>query len=166
MKKILFLLIVTATLVCTASAQVAKLSDKDLKPLEGKTWVGDLTYRDYTSKKKTSIKSNVIITRSKTDKLAWTFDMQYPLEPGANNKDEVKLSADGSVFDGEKVVERTNLQDGMLRVVTTKPGQDDHRAATFRHTYLISKKSFSMKKEVKFDGENEFFERNTYNWKR
>ena len=139
---------------------------KDLKPLEGKTWVGDLTYLDYTSKKKTSIKSNVLITRSRTDQLVWTFDMQYPLEPGANSKEDVKLSADGKTFDGEMVVERINLPDGSLRIVTTKPGKDDNRDATFKHTYLIGKKSFSLRKDVKFDGVEEFFERNTYSWTR
>ncbi|CAN5503236.1 hypothetical protein BH10ACI2_BH10ACI2_20660 [soil metagenome] len=166
MKPINALLFIAFVFVFSASAQTAKVAAADLKRLEGKTWVGELTYLDYTSKKKTSIKSNVVISRSKTDKLTWIFDMQYPLEPGANSKEEVKLSPDGSVFDGENVVERVPLPDGVLKIVTTKSGKDDRRDSTFRHTYLISKSSFSMRKEVKFDGENEFFERNTYIWKR
>lgn len=92
--------------------------------------------------------------------------MQYPKEPGANKKEDVKLSSDGKTFDGENVIERTKLADGILRVVTSIKGKDDDRDATFRHTYLIGKKSFSIRKDVRFDGETEFFERNTYRWTR
>lgn len=166
MKTLLTVFAVTIVLVFTASAQTASVSAKDLKPLEGKTWTGNLTYLDYQSKKPTSIKSNVTISHSKTDKLTWIFNMEYPLESVANSKDEVKLSRDGMKFDGETVTERTKLSDGSLRVVTSRIGKDDNRDATFRHTYLISKKAFSMRKDVKFDGESEFFERNTYTWAR
>ncbi|HRI03643.1 MAG TPA: hypothetical protein PLL77_07865 [Pyrinomonadaceae bacterium] len=166
MKTLLTLFIVTLTLSVTTAAQSAKISAKDLKPLEGGEWIGKLTYLDYQSKKPTSIKSNLTVTRSKTDKLTWTFDMQYPLEPKANSKDEVRLSPDGKTFDGETVIERTKLPDGTLRIVTSKPGKDDDRPATLRHTYLVSKKAFSIKKEVKLDSEAEYFERNTYSWTR
>ena len=164
MKTVIFIFIFSLALIVSASAQTAKISAKDLKPLEGRQWVGDLTYLDYTSKKKTSIKSNVTITRA--NDLTWIFDMQYPLEPNANSKDETKLSADGRTFDGETVIERIELPDGILKIVTTKTGKDDNRDSTFRHVYLIGKKSFSIKKEVKFDGSVEYFERNTYSWTR
>lgn len=164
MKTVIFIFVFSLALMVSASAQTAKITAEDLKPLEGKQWVGDLTYLDYTSKKKTSIKSNVTITRP--NDLTWIFDMQYPLEPNANSKDETKLSADGRTFDGETVIERIELPDGILKIVTTKPGKDDNRDSTFRHVYLIGKKSFSIKKEVKFDGSAEYFERNTYSWTR
>jgi len=166
MKAILTLFLVTIALAVTTSAQTAKVSASDLKPLEGKQWIGSLTYLDYSSNKKTSIKSNITITRSATDNLTWVFDLQYPLEPGANSKDDAKLSAEGRTFDGESVVERTKLPGGVLKIVTTKPGKDDNRDATFRHTYLIGKAAFSIKKEVRIDGTSEFFERNTYSWTR
>jgi hypothetical protein len=124
------LFLVTIALAVTTSAQTAKVSASDLKPLEGKQWIGSLTYLDYSS----------------------------------NN--DVKLSADGRIFDGESVVERTKLPGGVLKIVTTKPGKDNNRDATFRHTYLIGKAAFSIKKEVRIDGTSEFFERNTYSWTR
>ena len=166
MKNIAALLVLGFLVVVSVSAQSAKVSPGDLKKLEGDKWVGNLTYLDYKSKKPTSIMSNVTITRSKADELTWIFDMDYPLERGANSKDEVKLSADGMTFYGETVIERTKSPDGTLRIVTTKKGKDDNRESTFRHTYLINKKAFSMRKEVKFDGDAEFFERNTYAWTR
>lgn len=157
---------VTIALGVTAAAQTARISAKDLKPLEGKQWVGDLKYLDYQSKKPTSIKSNVTITRNAADQLKWTFKMQYPFEPKADSSDDVVLSADGRTFDGEAVIERTKLPDGTLRIVTSKAGKDDNRDATFKHTYLIGKKSFSLRKEVKLAGTGEFFERNIYEWTR
>jgi hypothetical protein len=166
MKTLLTLFAVTIALSITASAQSAKISAKDLKPLEGSQWIGNLTYLDYQSKKPTSIKSNVTVTRNATDKLKWTFAMQYPLEPKANRTEDIVLSSDGKTFDGETVIERTKLPDGTLRIVTSKPGKDDDRPATLRHTYLVGKKTFSIKKEVKLDSETEYFERNTYSWTR
>jgi hypothetical protein len=166
MKIILTIALFTIGLALSASAQPARISANDLKPLEGKTWNGSLTYLDYTSKKKTTIRSNINIVRKPSDKFTWIFDLQYPLEPGANSRDEAVLSPDGGSFDGEAVIERTKLPDGSLRFVTQKKGRDDNRDAILRHTYLISKKSFSIRKDVKIEGEQDFFERNTYTWTR
>jgi hypothetical protein len=57
-------------------AQGSALKPNDLKVLEGAEWAGDLTYRDYSSNKLTSIKSNILVSRSKTDDSAWVFDMR------------------------------------------------------------------------------------------
>src|SRR4051794_25702517 len=103
--KLIYVFAITIVLAFNAAAQNIRISADDLKPLEGKQWIGTLTYLDYRSKEKTSIKSNVTVTRSKSDKLTWMFDMQYPLEPKANSKNEVKLSPDGMTFDGETVIE-------------------------------------------------------------
>lgn len=166
MRSIYVLLFLVFAFVVSASAQTASISARDLKPIEGRQWTGTLTYLDYTSGKKTTIKSNIVVTHSDSDALSWTFEMHYPLEPAADGKDEVKLSLDGRTFDGESVIERTKLSGGILRVVTTGRGKDDNRDAVFRHTYLIGKKTFSIRKEVKFDGSNDFFERNIYTWER
>ena len=45
---------------CSAFSQ--QLTGRDLKVLEGGTWVGELTYLDYGTKKKTSIKSHITIS--------------------------------------------------------------------------------------------------------
>ncbi len=123
MKQLLAFLLMSIILAGNVAAQSAKVSAKDLKPLEGNQWVGDLTYLDYQSKELTSIKTNVIITRDSTDKLKWIFTMQYPLEPKANRTEDLVLSPDGLIFDGENVVERKKLPSGVLKVITTKPGK-------------------------------------------
>lgn len=166
MKRTITILLVFIFLASAAFAQSANVSVKDLLMLEGKLWVGNLTYLDYTSKKQTVIRSNLAVSRSPSDPNVWIFDLQYPLEPKANSKDEVRLRRDGRTFDGETVIERTELEGGIVKIVTTKEGKDDNRDATVRHTYLIGRNSFSITKEVRFDGTGDFFERNTYSWTR
>lgn len=43
---------------------------------------------------------------------------------------------------------------------------DNDKRALFRYTYLLGAKSLSIKKEVRYEGASEFFERNEYSWKR
>jgi hypothetical protein len=100
------------------------------------------------------------------DKWSWVFEYTYPDEPKANNEEIVRLSKDGKTLNGEVVMERTGLPDGTVRLVTEKKGEDNRRGASIRFTYLLNSKSFSIKKEVRYDDENEFFARNEYSWKR
>jgi len=162
--KLLFAATLLTLFVLAAPAQSSKLSSNDLKPLEGGLWTGTLTYLDYSSGKRTSIKSNIAVARSGQRK--WSFDFTYPEEPKANSKDDVLLSEDGKTFDGETVLEKTKLKGGATRIVTSRTGMDNDKPANIRHTYLISKTEFSIKKDVKPEGGSEYFERNTYAWRR
>lgn len=144
----------------------AKVKPADLKQLTGVQWKGTLTYLDYGRNRKVSIPSNLVVTQSSADKRTWIFEYQYPDEPKANSKDNVTLSEDGRTFDGEEVVERTTLPGKTLKIVTTKSGTDNDKPALFRYTYLISAKSFYIRKEVRYEGASEYFERNEYSWRR
>lgn len=166
MKTLYIAILIASVFVVSTSAQAAKISPDDLKTLEGAQWIGTLTYLDYSSNKKTSIKSNVTISRSAADSLAWNFEYQYPDEPKANSKDSVILSRDGKTFDGETVIERTKLPDGTLKFVTTKDGEDNGKKALYRFTYLAGKNALSVKKEARIEGTTEYFVRNEYVWTR
>jgi len=50
--------------------------------------------------------------------------------------------------------------------VTEKKGQDDNRSASIRYTYLVNVSSFSITKEVRYEGDDKYFEGNSYRWKR
>jgi hypothetical protein len=149
-----------------APAQSAAISVKDLKRFEGDKWIGTLTYMDYRSNRKTSIKSNLTVARKNDGKDTWVFAYEYPDEPKANKLSEAVLSDGGKKFFGETVVERSRLTDKSLKIVTTQTGSDNDRKAMFRYTYLVSSKSLSIKKEVQIDGKTEWFERNAYSWRR
>lgn len=159
---ILFLLLGGAAVL----GQAASISPTDLKPLEGVEWKGELTYLDYGSNKKTSIRSHLRIIAAGGNGRAWQFEYLYPDEPKANAKSEVELSSDGRIFNGQTITERSKLPDGALRIVAIKDGMDNDKKATFRYIYLISSSKFSITKEVRPEGKETFFERNTYSWSR
>jgi len=164
--------ILTAALVSLLSsvslyAQPApRIEPADVQRLAGALWKGSLTYLDYTSRKPVSIASELVVTRADADGRSWRFDYQYPGEPKANSASSVTIAGDGSTIDGERVTQRSVLAGGIVRIVTEKSGQDDRRPAMFRFTYLIGDSSFSRRKEVKFAGTADYFERHTYSWTR
>lgn len=166
MKIPIYILLFTFSIFGFIKLDNPKVKPGDLKPLLGTKWTGNLTYLDYSSNKKVSIKSNLTVTKSAESTSIWIFDFEYPEEPKANEKVEVEISKDGKMFDGEQVIEKIKLPNATLKIVTVKNGEDNNKLAIFRHTYLINKQSFSIKKEVQYEGSNEFFERNKYSWKR
>ena len=161
-----FVFVLLAAFVSFVPRQSPKVSAEDLRKLSGARWTGTLTYLDYGSKKRVSIPSNLTVTRAAGDETSWVFEYEYPEEPKANGKQTLKVEENGTVFDGEKVVERTGLDGGGFRLVTVKRGRDNDREALFRFTYTLDGSAFSVKKEVRPEGGAEFFERNLYSWKR
>lgn len=149
----------------SAVGQTAKVDPDKLRILEGSEWVDTLTYLDYSSNKKTSIKSNLKISGLSSNDRGWKFDYIYPEEPKANSSSFVRLNSDGSTINGQKVIEFSK-EGSQSKLVTESEGTDSGKKAVFRFTYLYSPKSFSVKKEVKAEGTSEFFERNTYSWTR
>lgn len=159
-------LLISSSFLGLGFSSAPKIKSKDLQLVAGAQWTGTLTYLDYGKNKKVSIGSNLIVTQSADDKRAWIFDYQYPKEPKANSRETVTISRNGKTIDGETIIGRKKLDDGTLEIITEKTGEDDDKKSLFRFTYLIGKKSFSIKKEVKYDGTTEFFVRNEYSWKR
>lgn len=143
-----------------------KIKASDFQRVTGAQWVGTLTYLDYRSNKKVSIASTLTVTQSAEDKWSWDFDYHYPDEPKANNKDRVAVTREGTIVDGENVVSRTRLPGDTLKIVTEKHGPDNDKPALFRFTYLLSSRSFSIRKEVRYEGTTDFIERNQYSWTR
>ncbi len=166
MKKFISIWLIALSFSAFGFGQTSKVKIKDLQNLRGAQWTGTLSYLDYRKNTKVSISSNLTVTQSKDDKSSWIFEYQYPDEPKANSRETVAVSKDGKTFDGETVTERTSLADKTLKIVTQKSGPDNDKKALFRFTYLLGKTSFSIKKEVRYEGTTDFFVRNEYIWKR
>ncbi|HET6978748.1 MAG TPA: hypothetical protein VFI24_20620 [Pyrinomonadaceae bacterium] len=165
MKALILVLLLGSQIFGSVSASEAKIKRSDLQMLTG-AWSGTLTYLDYRSQKKVSIPANLNVRPNGEDKWSWIFEYEYPDEPHANSREVVKLSKDGDSINGEVVVERMSMPGNTVRLVTEKRGEDNNRRAYFRFTYLVNAKSFSIRKEVRYEAENQFFERNEYSWKR
>ena len=160
-----FLFTIIAALATTA--QNAVVTAEDLAALEGSKWTGTLSYVDYSSNKKTSIKSALLVKKSADKSNTWIFDYEYPDEPKANGSSVITLADGGKIFNEQIVVEKVaGNAEAPMRIVTTKPGTDNDKKALFRYTYLVSRRSLTIKKEVQLDGSSEWFERNTYAWTR
>lgn len=166
MKVFVFMLLVASAFAGLFPQQSPKVPVEDLRKLTGVRWTGTLTYLDYRSNKKVSIPSNLTVTQTTGDENVWVFEYEYPEEPKANGKQTLKLEEGGTVFDGEKVVERIGLDGGGFRFVTMKRGRDNDKDALFRFTYTLDQSTFSIKKEVRPESAAEFFERNQFIWKR
>ncbi|HEX8557543.1 MAG TPA: hypothetical protein VF668_05550 [Pyrinomonadaceae bacterium] len=161
------LLLAAACLAALAPPpQAPRLAAEDLRRLTGARWEGTLTYTDYGSGRRVSIRSTLTVTQSADDEAAWVFEYGYPDEPGANSKGVARLGEGGTLFDGQKVVGRTHDAGGALRVVTEKRGRDDGREALLRYTYTFGASSFSVRKEARPSGAAGFSERNVYSWTR
>lgn len=167
MNVVISVLLLASSLAGLAAIPPApKVKAGDLQPVEGAQWAGTLTYLDYGRNKKVSIPSNLVVTRSAADRRSWVFEYKYPDEPKADGKKTVTVGKDGRTVNGATVVERTAFVDKTLKLVTEEAGTDNDKAALLRLTYLLGAKSFSIKKEVKYEGAGEFILRNEYSWKR
>jgi hypothetical protein len=136
---------------------------KDFKPAFGK-WKGSLTYLDYSSGKPYTMPANVIISKNGNNTQQLILAFAYPDEPKANGNDTLVISDDGLQIDGSMVVSKKKNSDGALEIITERNGVDgnDNRKAAIRHIYIINKKKFISRKEVRFDGEEKFILRNEY----
>jgi hypothetical protein len=166
MKMWILALLLSSQIFGSVSFNEARIKRDDLQVLTGTQWSGTLTYLDYRSKKKVSIPANLNVRPNGDDKWSWIFEYEYPDEPHANSREVVRLSKDGRSLNGEVVMERLSLADNTIRFVTEKKGQDNNRSASIRFTYSLDAKSFSIRKEVRYEGEDQFFERNGFDWKR
>ncbi len=97
------------------------------------------------------------MTKSTGENLTSIFNYEYPEEPKANSKENVKLN--GTSINDEKVVERESTTTAAhIRLVTERRGKGNDRDALIRYTYVIGVSSFSIKKEVQPEGSAKLFE--------
>ncbi|MBL7738865.1 MAG: hypothetical protein JNK14_06565 [Chitinophagaceae bacterium] len=157
--KHLFILVITAGIFCSAQSQ--SVTSKDFQTVAG-SWTGELTYLDYTSNKKESIKTSLAIKKKSEDH--FEMDFSYPGESGHGGKDHYRIKANGTMINDMKVIERSVQPDGSVKVVLEEKGKDgnDSRSATFHHLLVLGKNQFTITKLVKFDGEGDFFQRNQF----
>jgi hypothetical protein len=153
------LLTIVFLLLCTfAKAQTFQV--KDLSNSLG-SWEGKLTYLDYSSGKPFTMLANIKISLTE-NKSGYIMGYEYPKEPQANSKDTTYVI--DKFFGKDKIVDFKKESNGEFRLVTEIIGEDgnDNKKAILRHTYLLRSTTYSIIKEVKFEGSDSWTKRNEY----
>jgi hypothetical protein len=141
----------------------ATISLRDFKVLHNTSWEGTLTYLDYQSGELTPIATTMQMRI--TDKAIET-DIQYTWEPNKNVQAITKIKKKGSYLGKQKVISKTQKEDGTMQLITSAEGKDDLRKATLFYTYEFGIDGYKVTKEVQLVGSNERFVRNTYDYKK
>ena len=150
----------TAFIFLCISANAQSFQVKDLSNSVG-SWEGKLTYMDYSTGKPFSMLANIKIGLT-ADKKGYVMGYEYPKEPHANSKDTTFFI--DNLFGKDKIVEFKKDKDGGYKMTTEVDGNDgnDNKKAVLRHTYLLKSNTFSIIKEVKFEGTDKWIKRNEY----
>lgn len=133
---------------------------KDLSKSIG-FWEGKLTYLDYSSGKPYSMAANITLSLTQ-DQMGFIMSYEYPKEPHANAKDTTYVK--GNLFGKDLIVTFKKEPNGDFQLITDVDGKDgnENKKAVLRHTYLLKEKQFSIVKEVKFVGTDQWIKRNEY----
>lgn len=142
------------------SVKAQSIAVKDLSSSLG-GWEGKLTYLDYSSGKLYTMSANITIELT-LDKSGYIMGYEYPKEPQANSKDTTLIV--GNYFGKDKIIEFKKESDGGYKMTTEIDGNDgnDNKKAVLSHTYLLKSNTFSIIKEVKFQGTDKWIKRNEY----
>ena len=161
MKNVLF---ATSFLLLSFSVKAQFLQVKDLSNSVG-SWEGKLTYLDYSTGKPYTMSANIKISLTE-NKNGYIMGYEYPNEPQANSKDTTYI--DNNYFGKDKIVKFKKASDGGFTLVTEIVGKDgnDNKKAILRHTYLLKSSTFSIIKDVKFEGTDKWIKRNKYETRR
>jgi hypothetical protein len=146
-------------LIClTAQAQSVQVND--LSASMG-TWEGKLTYLDYSTGKSYTMSANIKVSLT-DNKIGYVMAYEYPNEPQANSTDTTFIR--DNFFGEDKIVSFEKDSGGGYTLVTEVDGTDgnDNKKAVLRHSYLVTATTFSIIKEVKFEGTSLWIKRNEY----
>jgi len=142
------------------SVNAQSLQVKDLSNSVG-SWEGKLTYLDYSTGKPYTMSANINISLTE-NKNGYIMGYEYPKEPQANSKDTTYIM--NNLFGKDKIVEFKKATDGGFTLVTEIVGEDgnDNKKAILRHTYILKLNTYSIIKDVKFEGTHKWIKRNEY----
>ncbi|MDC0008123.1 hypothetical protein OAE12_00265 [bacterium] len=160
--QLIIAVLITLTIIQSVKAQET-ISLDDFKLLNNTSWKGELTYIDYQDGTPVSIPSTMQIRITDT---AIDRAIQYSYEPDRNFSSITKIRKKGTHLDNQKVITKCIDSDGSVLLVTTNKGKDDNKKAFMTYTFEFNGVSFKVTKEVQFEGTEERFIRNTYDYKK
>lgn len=167
MNKIFFIFSILVLLLSSiqASAQTT-ITEKEFEPVIG-SWSGKLTYLDYSTNKPFTMPANLKVVQIEGT-TNYIFYNMYPDEPQANSADTVSISNNGTMLNGDILISKRKLNDGIIEVVTETMGVDgnDDKPAVMKHIYTLGKDIFEIKKDIQFVGQQDWINRNKMIYKK
>lgn len=162
-KYILLLVLICFNTLLSAQSKKPK---SPLANLPG-TWKGTLTYIDYGSEKPYTMPANIII-KPIASSPNYLIENIYPDEPKANSIDTFYVTSDCKMIDDCEVKTITKLKNDQVKIVAQRIGVDgnDSKKGLIKQTYLLGKTTYTIKKEVLFDGESKWMLRHKYSFKK
>ena len=147
-----------------SNAQQPAIQQEDIRKIEG-SWKGVLMYKDYQNGKEVTIPCNLEV-KLKDDMKQLQMAYDYPEERSHNNKDQVRITNNGTRINGEKLTERTLDANGNVKLIIETRGQDGSKPAIIKQIIEISDSSFIMTKVVQYMTTGETLQRNQYKWQK
>ena len=154
------LILVTSIFLVSLQVTAQSYKVKDLSNSIG-NWDGKLTYLDYSTGKPFTMLANIKISLTQ-DGMGYIMGYEYPKEPHANSTDTTYIK--DNQFGKDKIVAFEPDVNGGFKMITEVAGEDgnEHKKATLRHIYTLKSNTYSIIKEVMFEGTNAWIKRNEY----
>lgn len=143
-----------------SKSEVALVSSADFTALTGDRWNGSLFYLDYSSNAEARIP--VKFQFEEPGPRTVFYHIAYPGEAQFDTTEKLTWSRDGRKLNGARIVSRCLNADGTITLITQFDGEDDKRPAEIRMTYSLDSNALSIRKDVRFEGDVEFFRRSAY----
>jgi len=166
---VVLFLITGQAFINTSFAQTVAVSNSDFSAFNS-TWTGKLTYLNYADDKSHFSIPCTLETFYKKGKLKTVivYDELDKKGKKMKNKSSFSISKDGKYFlmgnDKWKIISNEKAN-GNLKIVATKNGKDNEQKAEMRITFVLENmKSISWKKDVRYEGTNDFFNRNQFSF--
>jgi len=154
--------------ICSVSSQ--SVSVDDFSSING-PWNGELTYTDYQDdQSKFSIPCRMEAKR-KRNKICLLLTFTEPDGRQITDKTTVKFKEEGTTLMIDKqtyrVAQVMGADEGKeLQITLMGEGKDNNKPSKFKNMIVFSDSNFSMKKLVKYNGTEKYFERNSYVFRR
>jgi len=164
MKLKTFLFIIVSTFCFQLNSQ--SVSTEELKKIAG-NWNGQLTYTDYQDDVSQSTLDCGLKAKCRNNECTLWFLFTEPDGRIVKDKTKLKLKESGMTFvlgkESYKVVE-FKKDETQWNLIAVAKGKDNYIDSEIKQEISFSEKKFTIKKMVKYEGSESYFERNRYSF--
>lgn len=140
----------------TIAQDAPSVTKKDFKKVVG-CWKASMNYPGTMIRKPHSASGSVRIRQiGKAPKFVLNYT--FSDKPGDATTDTIIISKAGKQINDAAITSKQYMRNGRLQIVAEREGLDNesNQRATFRYTYVLGKRSYSVKKEIKKGKEDEW----------